>query len=34
MLWLAIAIGLAALASFLPAWNASRLTVRDVLVYE
>jgi putative ABC transport system permease protein len=34
LLWLTIAVGLAALASFLPAWNASRLTVRDVLVYE
>lgn len=32
--WLVIAITLAALASFLPAWNASRLTVRDVLAYE
>lgn len=30
-LWLIIVVGLAALASFLPAWNASRLTVRDVL---
>jgi putative ABC transport system permease protein len=34
LLWLAIAIVLAAIASFLPAWNASRLTVRDVLAYE
>jgi putative ABC transport system permease protein len=34
LLWLGIAVALAALASFLPAWNASRLTVRDVLVYE
>jgi putative ABC transport system permease protein len=34
LMWLAIAVGLAALASFLPAWNASRLTVRDVLAYE
>jgi putative ABC transport system permease protein len=34
LLWLTIATGLAALSSFLPAWNASRLTVRDVLVYE
>lgn len=33
-LWLAIALGLATLASFWPAWNASRLTVRDVLAYE
>ncbi len=34
LLWLAIAVALAAFASFVPAWNASRLTVRDVLVYE
>ncbi|NTU82690.1 MAG: ABC transporter permease [Chloroflexales bacterium] len=34
LLWLATVIGLAALASFLPAWNASRVTVRDVLAYE
>jgi putative ABC transport system permease protein len=34
LLWLAIVVGLAALASFLPAWNASRVTVRDVLSYE
>jgi putative ABC transport system permease protein len=34
LMWLMIAVGLAALASFLPAWNASRLTVRDVLAYE
>ena len=33
-LWLGIVIVLAAIASFLPAWNASRLTVRDVLAYE
>ncbi len=33
-LWLAIVVVLAAVASFLPAWNASRLTVRDVLAYE
>ena len=33
-LWLAIVIGLASLASFLPAWNASRVTIRDVLAYE
>lgn len=32
--WLALVIGLGALASILPAWNASRLTVRDVLAYE
>jgi putative ABC transport system permease protein len=34
LLWLGIIIVLAALASFLPAWNASRITVRDVLAYE
>jgi putative ABC transport system permease protein len=34
VLWLTLALVLSAIASFLPAWNASRLTVRDVLVYE
>jgi putative ABC transport system permease protein len=34
LLWLGIVVVLAALASFLPAWNASRITVRDVLAYE
>lgn len=33
-LWLVIVIFLSALASFLPARNASRLTVREVLAYE
>jgi putative ABC transport system permease protein len=33
-LWLAIVVGLAALASFLPARSASRMTIRDVLSYE
>ncbi len=33
-LWLAVVVILSALASFLPARNASRLTVRDVLAYE
>ncbi|MCK6628527.1 MAG: FtsX-like permease family protein [Anaerolineae bacterium] len=33
-LWLVVAILLAALASFLPARSASRLTVREVLAYE
>jgi len=33
-LWLVLVVLLAAAASFLPAWNASRLTVRDVLAYE
>jgi putative ABC transport system permease protein len=34
LIWLGVVIVLAALASFLPAWNASRLTVREVLAYE
>jgi putative ABC transport system permease protein len=34
LLWLAAVLALAALASILPAWNASRLTVREVLAYE
>ncbi len=33
-LWLGIVAVLATLASFLPAWRASRLTVREVLAYE
>ncbi len=32
--WFFIVAVLATLASFLPAWNASRLTVREVLAYE
>ncbi len=34
LIWLIIVVALAALASFLPAWNATRITVRDVLAYE
>lgn len=34
LLWLGVVIVLSAIASFLPAWNASRLTVREVLAYE
>ncbi|MCB0224717.1 MAG: FtsX-like permease family protein, partial [Anaerolineae bacterium] len=34
LLWLGVVIMLSALASFLPAWNASRMTVREVLAYE
>ncbi len=34
LLWLGVVIVLSALASFLPAWNASRLTVQEVLAYE
>ncbi len=33
-LWLLLVTLLSALASFLPAWNASRLSVREVLAYE
>jgi putative ABC transport system permease protein len=33
-LWLAAATGIAALASFFPAWRAAQLSVRDVLAYE
>ncbi len=32
--WLIISLVLSALASFLPAWRASRVTVREVLAYE
>jgi putative ABC transport system permease protein len=34
LLWLAIALVLAALASLLPARSASRISVREVLAYE
>lgn len=34
LMWLAISLVLAVVASVLPAWNASRLTIRDVLAYE
>jgi len=34
LIWLAVVVLLGGLASFLPAHNASRLTVRDVLAYE
>jgi putative ABC transport system permease protein len=34
LIWLGGILALATLASLLPAWNASRLTVRDVLAYE
>jgi putative ABC transport system permease protein len=34
LIWLIIVIILAAVASFMPAWNASRLTVQEVLSYE
>jgi len=34
LLWLALVLVLSGLASFLPSWNASRLTIREVLAYE
>jgi putative ABC transport system permease protein len=34
LFWLVLVAILAALASFLPAWNATRLSVREVLSYE
>ncbi|MBI2862935.1 MAG: FtsX-like permease family protein [Chloroflexi bacterium] len=34
LLWLAVVFVLSTLASFLPSWNASRLSVREVLAYE
>ena len=33
-IWLAVSIFLAAVASFLPAWSASQITVREALAYE
>ncbi len=33
MIWLAVVVGIATLASLLPAWNASRLSVREALAY-
>jgi putative ABC transport system permease protein len=34
LFWLVLVVILSALASFLPAWNATRLSVRQVLSYE
>ena len=34
VIWMLVSIGLSALASFLPAWRASRVTVREALAYE
>jgi putative ABC transport system permease protein len=34
LLWLSLVLVLSGLASFLPSWNASRLTIREVLAYE
>lgn len=33
-IWLALSVVLSVLASLLPAWNAARLSVRDILSYE
>ena len=34
LVWLAVSICLCVIASFLPAWKASKLTVREVLAYQ
>jgi len=34
LIWMLVSIGLSGLASFLPAWRASRATVREALAYE
>ena len=34
VIWMVVSIGLSAVASFLPAWRASRITVREALAYE
>ena len=34
LIWMLVSVGLSALASFLPAWKASRATVREALAYE
>jgi putative ABC transport system permease protein len=34
VIWLLVSVGLSAVASFLPAWRASRATVREALAYE
>jgi putative ABC transport system permease protein len=34
LIWMVVSIGLSAAASFLPAWRASRITVRESLAYE
>jgi putative ABC transport system permease protein len=34
VIWLVVSVGLSALASFVPAWKASRMTVREALAYE
>jgi putative ABC transport system permease protein len=34
VIWMVVSIALSAVASFLPAWRASRVTVREALAYE
>jgi putative ABC transport system permease protein len=34
LIWILVSIGVSALASFMPAWKASRVTVREALAYE
>jgi putative ABC transport system permease protein len=34
LIWVIVSVGLSAAASFLPAWKASRVTVREALAYE
>ena len=34
VIWLLVSVGLSAVASFVPAWRASRMTVREALAYE
>ena len=34
IVWLALVMLIGGIASFLPAWSASRVTVRQVLAYE
>jgi len=34
LIWIVVSISLSAAASFLPAWKATRVTVREALVYE
>ncbi|HEX7330850.1 MAG TPA: FtsX-like permease family protein [Pyrinomonadaceae bacterium] len=34
VIWMIVSIGLSGVASFLPAWKASRVTVREALAYE
>jgi len=34
LIWIVLSISLSAVASFLPAWKASRVTVREALAYE